>query len=162
MRHTLMGLLCIVAVPAHALEAKDLHGTWRLLTSITEDLDTGQERNTLGARPIGYITYGADGRMMTVAVSDDRPNVRDASKLTDEVRTKLFRSMWAYAGTYSIQGDSVVHNLDVSWNEFWTGASMIRDIQKRDDGRLVFTTKPQRGNQSGHMEVLTLVWEKAN
>jgi hypothetical protein len=161
MRYSIIGALCILAAPAYALEAKDLHGTRRLVSSVTKDLETGQERNTLGAHPTGYITYGEDGRMMTVAVSDERPNVRDASNLTEDVRAKLQRSMWAYGGTYTLQGDAVVHKIDVSWNEFWTGTSMTREIQRRDDGRLVFTTKPQRGNQSGHMEVLTLVWEKA-
>jgi hypothetical protein len=162
MRHTFVGLFCILAVPAHALDARDLHGTWKLLSSSTKELDSSQERDTLGPNPNGYITYGADGRMMTVATSRDRPNAGDTSKLTEEVRAKLQRSMWAYAGTYTVQGDSVIHKIETSWNEIWNGTTMIRDIRKREDGRLIFTTKPQKGNQNGKMEILTLVWEKVN
>ncbi|MGE7415775.1 lipocalin-like domain-containing protein [Methylobacterium tarhaniae] len=160
MRRCFVSLLCLAAVPAHALDARDLHGTWKLVSSSTKEIESGQERDTLGSSPNGYITYDADGRMMTVATSRDRPNVGDTSKLTEEVRAKLQRSMWAYAGTYTVQGNSVMHKIETSWNEIWNGMTMVRDVQKREDGRLIFTTKPQKGNQTGKMEVLTIVWEK--
>ena len=160
MRLPLSALLCALALPAHALNASDLHGTWRLVSSVIKDVETGAERNNLGAHPSGYITYGTDGRMITVATSDDRPNVGDASKLTDEVAARLFRRMWAYAGTYTIQGNSVVHDVDVSWNEIWKGTSLTREVQSVDGDRLVLTTKPQKGAQTGRLEMLTVVWEK--
>lgn len=97
--------------------------------------------------------------MMTVAVSSDRPNVGKATNLTDEDRTKLFRTMWAYAGTFTLEGDAIRHHIDTSWNEFWSGTDMIRYIAVKD-GNLVYTTKPQMSMQNGKMEVLTIVWQK--
>jgi hypothetical protein len=29
--------------------------------------------------------------------------------------------MVAYAGTFKVEGSRVVHNIDISWNENWTG-----------------------------------------
>ncbi|WP_191970082.1 lipocalin-like domain-containing protein [Methylobacterium planeticum] len=97
--------------------------------------------------------------MIAVATSNDRPNVGDATRLRDADRVRLFRAMWAYAGTSSLSGNSVMHEIDTSWNEFWTGNSVTRDIEVRD-GKLVFTTMPRMSVQEGKSEVLTLVWEK--
>ncbi|MCJ2104985.1 lipocalin-like domain-containing protein [Methylobacterium sp. E-041] len=156
--------LCAVALlsipaTADAIEPSEVYGTWKLVSSVTRFIDSGEERNTLGSKPVGYITYSPDGRMMTVAVSNERPNVEKATNLTDADRAKLFRTMWAYAGTFTLNGNAITHHVDASWNEFWSGQDFIRDIVARD-GRLIYTTKPQMSVQEGKMEVLTIVWEK--
>lgn len=153
-----ISLLCLPD-QINALESADVYSTWKLVSSKTRIIETGEGRNSLGPKPIGYITYTPDGRMITLAVSNERPNVGNTSKLTDEDRAKLFRTMWGYAGTFTLQGNSITHHVDTSWNEVWSGMDFVRDIEARDD-KLVFTTKPQMSMTTGKMEVLTLVWEK--
>jgi hypothetical protein len=154
-----VGLLCL-PMKAEAIEASDIYGTWRLVSSKTRFIETGEERSTLGSKPSGYITYTPDGRMITVATSSERPNVGKATNLTDADRAKLFRTMWAYSGTFSLNGNAITHHIDSSWNEFWTGSDLTRDIEVQGD-KLVFTTKPQLSPfAEGQMEVITIVWEK--
>ena len=38
-------------------------GTWALLSMETEDLETGEKHNLLGAHPSGYLSYGPDCQM---------------------------------------------------------------------------------------------------
>jgi hypothetical protein len=45
---------------------------------------------------------------------------------TDEERAKLEESMIAYAGTYTGDNGKLVHHIDISWNEAWTGTDQDR------------------------------------
>ena len=35
----------------------------------------------------------------------------------DEDRINLHKYMYAYSGSYTVDGEKVVHHIDVSWNE---------------------------------------------
>ena len=67
--------------------------------------------------------------------------------------------MLAYGGTYKFDGNKVQHQIDISWNEVWTGTTVIRDI-KIDGEKLVHTTRPAPFSGDGKMSVVTLVWQK--
>jgi len=105
------------------------------------------------------MTYGRDGRMMGMIVFSNRPRAESLDKMTDQQRADLFRTMIAYGGTYTFHGNSVEHHIDISWNELWTGTTVIREIQKEGD-RLVYITKPAPFPRDGKMSINTLVWEK--
>lgn len=45
---------------------------------------------------------------------------------TDREKVALFDTMFAYVGTYVVEADRVVHTLDGSWNELWTGTRQTR------------------------------------
>jgi hypothetical protein len=145
----------ILTRPAAAAETLD--GTYRLISRTKKIVDTGQIEDTFGKHLVGFITYGRDGRMMVIIV---RERAKPASvNLTDEQRADLHRSMTAYAGTYTFDGKTVTHNIDISWNEVWTGTSIIRDVQK-DGDRLTYITRPAPSPVDGKMSIVTLVWEK--
>ncbi len=128
----------------YALEAKDVVGTWRLVSSTRKVVATGEVYNTYGTHSSGWITYGRDSRMMV---------------LTPAQRADLFGMMLSYAGTYSIEGSTITHTIDTSWNEVWTGTKTVRDVAIRGD-TLVYTTKPAPASSDGKMSVVTLVWQK--
>jgi len=67
--------------------------------------------------------------------------------------------MAAYAGTYTVKGNQVIHVPDVSWNETWTGTDQIRDY-KFDGDHLLLATAPSPNPFTGKMSVRTLAWEK--
>jgi len=137
----------------------DIVGTYRLISSQRVILETGETEDAYGKNPSGFITYGRDGRMMAIVVFSNRPRPESLDKMTDQQRADLFRTMAAYGGTYTFHGDRVEHHIDISWNEVWTGTTVIRDIKKEGD-RLVYTTKPAPFPRDGKMSVNTLVWEK--
>jgi hypothetical protein len=137
----------------------DIVGTYRLISANRVILATGDTENSYGENPIGFITYGRDGRMMGMIVFSNRPNAESLDKMTDQQRADLFRTMIAYGGTYTFHGNSIEHHIDISWNELWTGTTVIRDIKKEGD-RLVLATRPAPFPRDGKMSINTLVWEK--
>ena len=46
-----------------------LLGTWKLITAVREEISSGTKTEFLGPNPVGYINYGADGRMLVLTVA---------------------------------------------------------------------------------------------
>ena len=62
-------LLALGAASRSLADDKDnLVGTWKLISAVSEDLATGQKTNIYKGTPVGFIAYGADGRVMTIVV----------------------------------------------------------------------------------------------
>src|SRR5262249_53954210 len=102
-----------------------LIGTWRLVAVVNEDVATGKKTDYFGPNPEGYINCGPDGRMIVINARSDRKKPKGASPTAEEA-ADLFKSVLAYAGTYSIAGNEVTHHVDISWNESWTGTHQSR------------------------------------
>jgi hypothetical protein len=97
--------------------------------------------------------------MLVLIVTDGRPKPESVEKITDQDRAKLFRTMTAYGGTYEFDGRTVQHHIDISWNEVWTGTTVIREL-KREGDKLVYSSPAAPFSGDGRMSVVTLVWEK--
>jgi Lipocalin-like domain len=95
--------------------------------------------------------------MSAIIVGDNRPKPMDLTKLTDQERAELFKTMVAYAGTFTVEGDRVVHNVDISWNENWTGTAQARHF--RVEGRRLIIRGDQIGLDGRHV-IAVLTWEK--
>jgi hypothetical protein len=135
-----------------------LIGTWRLVTVETVDLATGEKSESWGANPLGYINYAPDGRMMVMNMRKDRSKPAGAVPTSAEA-ADLFKSMLAYAGTYSIDGDEVTHHIEISWNEAWSGTHQVR-VARFDGNRVHLSTKPSPDLANGRTSVRTMTWEK--
>jgi hypothetical protein len=135
-----------------------LVGTWKLVSIRRRDVATGAETDAWGPGAEGYITYGADGRMMTLIVRGDR--ARPQGKAASAVEgAALFASMMSYGGTYRLAGDRVVHAIDIAWNESWKGTTQERFIA-RDGNRVRLSTPPSPDPVDGVLSVRTITWEK--
>ncbi|MHB8267216.1 lipocalin-like domain-containing protein [Bradyrhizobium sp.] len=143
---------------ALADENDRLVGTWKLVSGVSEELETGRKTDIYKGAPTGFITYGSDGRVMTIIVDSNRRKPAGAVATSAEAEA-LFRSMAAYAGTYSVRGNQVIHRPDASWNETWTGTDQVRNY-KFDGDRLRLATEASPNPFTGKMSVRTLVWEK--
>ena len=134
-------------------------GTWKLKSIVHEVTATGEKINEFGEHPSGYISYSADGRMYAIATADNRVKPLAANP-TDEQRAKLHQSMFAYAGTYTLEGDKVTHHVDISWNENWTGSEQVRFFKL--DGNTLTITSPSsfKRPQDGREVRTVVVWEK--
>jgi hypothetical protein len=167
MRKTMLGLavaplsFAVLAVATQSFSVSaaenEIFGTYTLISSTRKLLDSGQVEAF--TREHGFIAYGKDGRMLILIVRGDRPKPESIDGMSDQQRADLFRSMTAYGGTYTFDGKTMEHHIDISWNEIWTGTTQIRDVKKEGD-RLIYTTRPAPFVSDGKMSVVTTVWEK--
>jgi len=149
-------LAALVPLAAFASD-DDISGTYKLVTDQRRIVDTGEV--ITGKTPLGYITYGKEGRMMVIIVRQPRPKPAVADNFTDEERAGLHRTMSAYGGTYTFDGKTVRHHVDIAWNEVWSGITQERAVTREGD-RLTLTTPPYRNQTDGKTSVNILVWEK--
>jgi len=142
-----------------ATEKERLYGTWRLVSDVRQDVETGAKTDNFGKRPQGFLSYGRDGRMSVIEVAEQRPRPTDLAKLADTDRAALFRTMLAYAGTFSFDGEVVTHHVDISWNNNWTGTDQLRNV--RIEGNMLYiTTNVQPSTIDGKPTIGILTWEK--
>jgi hypothetical protein len=142
-----------------ATEKEQLYGTWRLVSDVRQDVATGAKTDNFGQHPQGFLSYARDGRMSAIEVAEHRPKPTDLAKLGDADRAALFKTLLAYAGTFSCDGQVVTHHVDVSWNNNWTGTNQIRNV--RLEGRMLYiTTAVQPSPIDGKQSIGILTWEK--
>ena len=152
-------LILALSIFTTALAADELFGTWRLVSFQRTIADTGEKKDLFGKSPQGLIIYGRDGRMLVLMVSDKRPKPSDLAKVTDQERLDLFKTMLAYGGTYTFDGKTIKHQVEVSWNGNWTGTEQVR-VVKFDGGRLIMSTMPSIGSLDGKLGSAVLTWER--
>jgi Lipocalin-like domain len=139
------------------MAATDVIGTWRLL-SVIRTTDDGRTLLDWGEHPSGSIAYGADGRMMVIILAETRPTPPDPLA-TDADAATLFRTMLSYGASFTVEGDVVVHNVDVAWNPAMLGRRLIRHYRLQDD-RLILRTAPGRSNVTGVPGTAELTWQR--
>ncbi len=107
--------------------APNVVGNWKVVSLVYEELATGNKTNPLGEHPKGYLIYTPEGRMMSLLVHE-----KARAPKTDEDRIDLHKYMIAYSGRYTVEGEKVVHHVDVSWNESFTG-DQVRFVKLEGD-----------------------------
>jgi hypothetical protein len=124
-----------------------LLGTWRLKSFVRQDAASGERRPALGKQPDGYLGYARDGRMYAQFVAGGRV-VPAGDQPTDAERVELHKTMVAYAGTYTIAGNRVVHHIDLAWNNARLGSDQVRFFELNGD-RLTLTTERNKSPIDG-------------
>ena len=149
-----------VQIPASKLplivEANPLLGTWKLKAYVVTTA-AGERSTPYGESPTGYLSYSADGRMQVIAAANGRI-APVSTPPPDNERVALYDTMFAYAGTYSMEAGKVIHHVDISWNEVWTGTDQAR-LFEVNGNTLTLTTRiadPASGTEARY----AVVWEK--
>ncbi len=120
---------------------------------------SGEESDALGPNPFGYINYAPDSRVMVFVLRSGRP--RPSSNLPSEAeKVALFDSMFAYVGRYEVEANRVVHTLDGSWNELWTGTHQTR-LLSFEDGHLIYRTPETVDPMDGKLCTYKVTFERA-
>lgn len=133
-------------------------GTWKLISYSREEIETGKKTDLLGASPSGFLSYSPDCRMHAILMADGRKAPTTVPP-SDQEKITLYNSMIAYAGTYDIDGNSVHHRVDASWNQVWLGSTQSR--QFRIDGKTLYIkTFPAKSAIDGKESTVVLVWNK--
>lgn len=134
-------------------------GSWQMVSWTITDLSTGEVSPAFGENPEGYVTYSEDGRVMALVLRSDRKQPAQLVP-TDAEKMALYDGMFAYAGTYSVDDEKVVHHIDMSWNEAWTGTNQIRFL-KLDGDTLTYTGAPAPNPMNGRECVQNIVLKRS-
>lgn len=138
--------------------ANPLVGGWRMLSWTEEDVESNAVQNVFGDSPVGMLIYALDGHMSVfIAHPKRKPSVNP--KATDAEGADLYRTMLAYSGTYSIDGNQVTHQIEVSWNQSWSGTKQQRTFEVQGD-ILTIKTEPTISPVNGKKIVAALVWKR--
>ena len=132
-----------------------LLGTWRLQSYVVTTA-AGERSTPYGKNPTGYLSYSADGRMQVIAAATRR--ITQGVVPPDHEKLGLYDTMFAYAGRYSVEADTVIHHVDISWNESWTGTDQIRLFEVCGN-TLTLTTRLADPDSGAEMHY-AVVWEK--
>ena len=100
---------------------KSIIGTWRLVSFDAEDQATGERWPTFGESPKGRLMLLPNGYMMVILTAEGRHPAK-----TDAELAKAFKSIFAYSGKYSLEGENFVTDVDVASLVEWTGAQQVR------------------------------------
>ena len=153
-------LICAMsAFPAAAADA-DIVGTWRLESWVAQDQETGTRVDVFGANPNGYLIYTPGGRMSVNLTADGRkPLSGDRFSTPAEERALAFSTGIAYSGTYTVQGETVTHRVEVASFQNWVGTEQARFATVEGD-TLTMKTPPIPGPPDGRKKVMTLILKR--
>jgi len=133
-------------------------GTWRLVSWENRDAD-GQVTHPMGSDPIGYLFYSRDGHFsVTISRTGRRPFPADdllGGALEDKARA--VEGFVSYAGSYTYDGDRVVHHVELSLFPNWVGSDQERTVELVGS-RLTLSAAPLP--LAGKHQVPRLVWQR--
>ena len=121
-------------------------------------------RRPWGGKATGLLTYTEDGRMWAALMATDRPDIptRTVSAAPPAMRAAAAAGFVTYAGSYSIDGDDVIHHVEVSLLPNWVGTSERRHIDwiQTDNGLDLELTTPPTDTDGGRVFVQWLQWTR--
>jgi hypothetical protein len=155
-------LAIILATLSNTVFAADLGvvGVWSLVSLSVEDAQTGAvHQRAFGEHPIGLLTYTAAGHMSAIIAAEGRKPLSGMGEKRLEESAQLFATMTGYAGTYSVQGGTVTHHVEVAGDPSWIGKDQIR-FAKLENGILTISTPPMLNSANGSSYKITAVWKR--
>jgi len=134
--------------------AKQLVGSWKL-TSWTIQVIDGEATQPFGPNPKGRAVFTPDGfSAFMIARPDRKPATSDADSAA------LLKSLMVYTGKFTVDGDKLTTNVDLSWNEILTGTAQVRFFKLEGDKLFVRTAEQASAVYPGKKVVGTLSWER--
>jgi hypothetical protein len=136
-----------------------LVGTWRLVAFEFRSED-GQVSYPFGPDALGYLIYTPDGYMSVSLMTADRPRfaTMDTRLATRAEKAAAEDTYVAYCGRYTLQGDMVVHHLELSLLPNLVGTDQVRHYRLQAD-QLTISTPPLL--QAGRLQTSHLIWRRA-
>lgn len=133
---------------------KQLAGSWKL-TSWTIQIIGGEAKEPFGPNPKGRAAFTPDGYVTFFIVAANRKPAAN-----NEESAALLKSLMAYGGKFTIDGDKFVTKVDMSWNELFTGQDQVRFFKLDGDKLTIRTAEQVSAVYPGKKVVGTLSWER--
>jgi hypothetical protein len=139
-----------------------LVGTWQLVDWTVTVGD--RSRRPWGGNAHGLLTYTDDGRMWAALMATDRPPVptRTLSAAPPTMRAAAASGFVMYAGSYTLDGDDVIHHVEISLLPNYVGNDERRHIDwiETSNGRDLQLTTPPTETDAGRTSVERLQWTR--
>ena len=120
--------------PKASQQSSPVHGVWQLLTYVVEVKESGETFPPMGDKPTGYVIFTPEGRLSFTLSAEGRQPAT-----TDQERAALLNSVIAYTGSYRLEGDRWITQVDVAWNPEWVGTEQTRYFRVEADHLTVTT-----------------------
>jgi hypothetical protein len=134
--------------------ANQLAGSWKL-NSWTIQIVDGEVTEPFSPNPKGRAVFTPDRYVTFVIVAANRKPAAN-----NEEAAALLKTLLAYTGKFTIDGDKFTTRVDISGNELLTGQDQVRFF-KLDGDRLSIRTAEQVSSvYPGKKVIGTLNWER--
>jgi hypothetical protein len=141
--------------PSTADDKEKLYGVWKLTSFKLKIVGENEsERDVWGPNPKGYLILMPNGRMMALVTAANRkPPTNDADS------AMLQKTMSAYTGKYTIEGDKWTTVVDLHHNEIWVGQPpQVRYFKVEGNKLTVRVPEQPSGLFPGKRITSTLEW----
>ena len=154
-------LSSLFALPqrADAQGSEALIGAWKMTSWSRKDILTGNVEHAMGTKPSGLVVYTKGGIVSAFVSAEDR-KAKGTAPMTDEDRIALFTTMYAYSGTYSVEGRKLTTRIENSWNKAWNGNVLTSEFELSGN-KLTVTSAPTTAAKDGRQVVFIHTFEKA-
>lgn len=132
-----------------------LLGTWRLVGAVSTTTEGERNENPYRTNPLGLLTYSPAGRVMALISFGDRKPL--SMRAGAEEKAEAFDTFLAYAGRYSVNGEKVIHHVEISSIQNYVNRDLTRTV-RFDGDRMTLITPPT--SVSGKVQVLELTWQR--
>ena len=133
--------------PPSGVNTGNIHGAWQLLSYQVEVKTNGDYFTPMGDNPIGYVIFTPEGRLSFTLTAEGR---QPAESMADRAAPQS--SLIAYTGTYRLEKNRWITQVDVAWNPEWVGTEQTRFFSISDNQLLTVHTPwrvmpnwPERG-----------------
>jgi hypothetical protein len=150
-------VVCVCVQAGFALAedtAGRLAGSWKL-SSWTIQIIGGEATEPFGPNPKGRAIFAADGYVTFVIAGANRKPATN-----NEESAALLKSLLAYTGKFTVDGDKLTTNVDLSWNEILTSTAQVRFFKLEGDKLSLRTPEQSSAVYPGKKVVGTLTWER--
>jgi Lipocalin-like domain len=157
----ILGLLflgvVLAAGDAFAQIAKDLVGTWTLVSAVIEQ--GGNKTDTYGPHPKGILAVDANGRYVLVIARADLPKIASNNRTTatPEENKAIVQGSGAHFGTLSVNAadKTIAFKIETATFPNWGGTEQKRPFTVTGD-ELKYTVAAASGGGTA-----TVVWKRA-
>jgi len=132
-----------------------LAGTWKLVSASSTTSNGERSETPYGPNPVGILTYTGDGRVSALISYGGRKALGALAPV--EEQAEAFKTFLAYAGRYTLDGETVTHHVEISSIQNYVGKDLVRTVTFQGE-QITLVTPPTRVN--GKIQTLELIWER--
>jgi hypothetical protein len=136
-----------------------LVGTWKLVSASSRAATGEHNEPPYGSNPAGFLTYTEDGRVCAMISYDGRKLLSAGAKtpILLAEQAEAFKTFLAYCGRYRVNGDKVIHSIEISSIQNYVNRELVRTLKFQGD-QIVLMTPPTMVN--GKIQTIELVWRR--
>ena len=151
--------LALGAGTALAEGAKDLVGTWQLVSNVVTKPD-GSKTDQFGPNPHGIIYFESNGHYVLSIMRDGLPKFAGKGRMkgTPEEYKAIVQGSISHFGTYEVEGDKIVFHVAYATFPNWDGSTSKRPFKISGDELQFFVPSASAG--AGSSSVVTLKRQK--